>query len=246
MDPEKNRPEDRPLPPTNDGGRETIEESPPNAEKVTGQRIQFIPTARPDRGRPPISKEDASSFASPIKRRSGSVHSIPQVITEKDKHRRKKEKELETKQVDIDEHLLPHQDVADRYKTSINIKKADESLGLTSQQAEQLLRDHGPNVLTPPKMRHPFLKYLDCLSSLFNLLLILAGILEYILLGVNYKDNFQNVSASTHRRLPFNIARFRCAFADTHPRLTSGPFSSLSPISMHSLNSTNSRSPRKS
>jgi hypothetical protein len=30
-------------------------------------------------------------------------------------------------------------------------------------------------------------------------LLIVAGILEYILLGVNYKDNFQNVSIRFRR-----------------------------------------------
>lgn len=218
MDGEKDLPEDRPLPPTNALGQESTEETPQNAEKGAGQRIQFIPTARPDRGRPAITKEDASSFVTPIKRRSVSVHSIPQVISEKDKHRRKNEKEKEKQQVDIDEHLLPHQDVADRYKTSINMKKPDESLGLTSQQAEQVLHDHGPNILTPPKTRHPFLKYLDCLRSLFNLLLILAGVLEYILLGVNYKDNFQNVSAITVSYLGFDL-RLVCAFTDLHLRL---------------------------
>ena len=30
-------------------------------------------------------------------------------------------------------------------------------------------------------------KYYDCLMSMFNILLIIAGILEYILLGVNFK-----------------------------------------------------------
>ena len=89
-----------------------------------------------------------------------------------------------------------HHEVAERYKTSINLVKPEESLGLTGQQAEQLLHEHGPNILTPPKKRHPLLKYLDCLRSLFNLLLILAGILEYILLGIDFKDNFQNVSVS--------------------------------------------------
>jgi hypothetical protein len=49
-------------------------------------------------------------------------------------------------------------------------------------------------VLSPPKKRHPILKYLDSLTSLFNLLLILAGVLEYVLLGIDFKDNFQNVS----------------------------------------------------
>jgi sodium/potassium-transporting ATPase subunit alpha len=157
-------------------------------------RIQFTPTVKPDRTRPVSGEEDVSTFVVPIRRRHQSVASIPQVISEKDKDRRKREKEEEKKNVNIDEHLMAHQDVAERYKTRINIEKPGESLGLTSQQAEQLLHEHGPNVLTPPKKRHPFLKYLDCLSSLFNLLLILAGILEYILLAIDFKDNFQNVS----------------------------------------------------
>ena len=121
----------------------------------------------------------------------------PPVISEKQKDRRKREKEEERKHVDINEHLMAHQDVAERYKTRISMEKPGESIGLTTQQAEQLLLEHGPNVLTPPKKRHWILKFWDCLSSLFNLLLILAGFLEYILLGIDFKNNFQNVSVTS-------------------------------------------------
>lgn len=152
-------------------------------------RIQFIPSARPER---PVRPDEQGI---PIKGRTLSVASIPQVVSVKEKDRLRREQEFEKKNVDIDEHLLPHEQVAERYKTKINMTKPEESFGLTTEQAQALLQEHGPNVLTPPKKRHPFLKYLDCLSSLFNLLLILAGVLEYILLGINYKDNFQNVGA---------------------------------------------------
>ncbi|KUJ15206.1 P-type cation exchange, alpha subunit of ATPase [Mollisia scopiformis] len=124
--------------------------------------------------------------------RTQSIHSIPPVYTEKEKNRRKREQEEEKKSVSIDEHLLPHQDVAARYKTNINVASPGESQGLTSAQSEQLLLEHGPNILTPPKKTHPFIKYLQYLSSLFNLLLILAGVLEYILLGISFKANFEN------------------------------------------------------
>lgn len=172
-------------------------------------RIQFSETVRP--GRTKLAgkeKEDAGSIFVPPSRRSLSVSSgtrrlqrqpsvpIPPVISEKQKARRKREKEQEQKHVDITEHLLAHSIVADRYKTRINMEKPGESLGLTTQQAAQLLADHGPNVLTPPKKRHWILKFWDCLSSLFNLLLILAGCLEYILLGIDFKGNFQNVSVN--------------------------------------------------
>lgn len=151
-------------------------------------RIQFTQTVRPDRGRLGSGEKDA------IRRRSLSRTSIPPVLSEKEHDRRKKEKEEDKKNVDIDEHRMSHKDVAERYETRINMEKPGESLGLTSQQVEQLLQEHGRNVLTPPKKRHPILKFLDYLRSVFNLLLIFAGILEYILLGISFKNNFQNVS----------------------------------------------------
>ncbi len=173
MDPEK--------PPASDAGP-----SAPAGE----QRIQFAPQVRPSKGQP-----SAAADGIPITRRSQSVASIPQVMSEKEKDRRKREEEHEKKQVNVDEHLMPHAAVAERYKTRVNLDKPGESLGLTGEQAAALLVEHGPNILTPHRKRHPFLKYLDSLRSLFNLLLILAGILEYILLGIDYKDNFQNVSS---------------------------------------------------
>lgn len=182
--------------------KNVVDEMTQNSAHGGDHRIQFTPTVKPDRTRP-SGKEDVSIFVPPsrrsqsvgsIIRRPQSIASIPPIIPKKQKDRRKQEKEEEKKHVDINEHLMAHQDVAERYKTKINMEKPGESLGLTTQQAEQLLLEHGPNVLTPAKKRHWILKYWDCLSSLFNLLLILAGFLEYILLGIDFKDNFQNVS----------------------------------------------------
>lgn len=146
---------------------------PPN------QRIQFTSTERPVRSPGPR----VSISHKP---------SIPQVITGEEKARRERQQEKERK-VNVVEHLMSPQDVATQYRTIINLDKPSESFGLTSQQAAALLQEHGQNVLTPPKKRHPFLKYLDYLTSLFNLLLILAGILEYILLAIDFKANFPNV-----------------------------------------------------
>jgi sodium/potassium-transporting ATPase subunit alpha len=165
------------------------------------QRIQFIPAVKPERTR--LGIDDASTFVPPsrrsqsvgsVSRRPQSIVSIPAVPTKKQKDRRKREKDEEEKHVDVTEHLLPLQEVAKKYNTNINLDKPGDSLGLTGQQAQQLLAEHGPNVLTPPSKRHWLLKFWDCLSSLFNLLLIFAGCLEYILLGINFKDNFQNVN----------------------------------------------------
>jgi sodium/potassium-transporting ATPase subunit alpha len=160
---------------------------------------------KPDRARA-SGKDDASTFVPPSRRsqsigsitaRRQSIASIPQVLSEKQNARKQREEEQEKKHVNITEHLMSHEDVAEKYKTNVSMAKPGESLGLTTQQAADLLLEHGPNILTPPIKRHWILKFWDCLSSLFNLLLILAGALEYILLGIDFKDNFQNVSLAS-------------------------------------------------
>lgn len=155
----------------------------------TGQRIQFS-DEKPTRGQGQGTTTDGHSRS----------HSIPQVITGEEKDRRQRQNE---KNINVLEHLLAPQEVAARYKTLINLDKPADSLGLTTQQAASLAEVHGRNVLTPPKKRNPFLVYIDYLTSLFNLLLILAGILEYILLGIDFKDNFPNVSFFSSSALIF-------------------------------------------
>jgi sodium/potassium-transporting ATPase subunit alpha len=202
MDNEKDVSDEKPLPATvlgEEAAEALREKMTEEAAQDADQRIQFVPAATQDRGRPVNKEGEVSAYAPHHIRRSSraqSVVSIPQVVSQTDKKRRKREKEEEKKHVDIDEHLLGHQEVADRYRTKIDMDKPGDSVGLTSEQAAQLVEVHGLNILTPPSRRHPFLKYLDCLTSLFNLLLIFAGILEYILLGINFHDNFQNASAT--------------------------------------------------
>ena len=122
---------------------------------------------------------------------------IPEVICEKDKTIRMREKEAEMTHIDIDEHLMRLQDVVVRYNTKIEFERPQESRGLTKSQVDQLLLEHGPNVLTPQKKKNLLFKYMGYLSSLFNLLLILAGVLEYIILGIKFNPSSQNVSGFT-------------------------------------------------
>ncbi|KXN70492.1 hypothetical protein CONCODRAFT_70599 [Conidiobolus coronatus NRRL 28638] len=97
------------------------------------------------------------------------------------------------KNVDIDEHLMPFDEVCKRYGTSINAAKPDQSPGLTESKAKEVLAQNGPNILSPPKKVHPILIFLHCLAALFNLLLILAGILTYVLYGIDPVENSANV-----------------------------------------------------
>ncbi|KAH9948142.1 aminophospholipid-transporting P-type ATPase [Amylocystis lapponica] len=94
--------------------------------------------------------------------------------------------------VDIEEHHLSFHELGPHLETSIDTKDAAGSYGLTSAEAKERLVRDGPNVLTPPKKKSPLRMYIDLLLTMFNILLIIAGILEYILLGVDFKDNFAN------------------------------------------------------
>lgn len=166
---------------------------------ATDQKIQFAPAVRPvqdDVSTLVPTQRRLLSVAS-IPRRPQSTTSLPPALSQKEKKRREREKDEEEKHVNVDEHLMSHADVASRYHTHINMEEPGQSLGLASSQATQLLHEHGLNVLTPPRKKHPLMKFLEYLTSLFNLLLIFAGILEYILLGIDFKDNFENVRLSS-------------------------------------------------
>ncbi|KZT24017.1 aminophospholipid-transporting P-type ATPase [Neolentinus lepideus HHB14362 ss-1] len=99
---------------------------------------------------------------------------------------------VKAQSVDITEHRYSFNELGDELDTVIDVKEPEHSPGLTPEEAKVRLARDGPNVLTPPKKKSAFRKYMDCLLTMFNILLIIAGVLEYILLGIDYKDNFQN------------------------------------------------------
>ncbi|KAJ3786917.1 aminophospholipid-transporting P-type ATPase [Lentinula aff. detonsa] len=102
------------------------------------------------------------------------------------------EKDSDVGHVDITEHAISLADLNDKLLTSVDVKDPGNSNGLTSDEAKKRLAQNGPNILTPPRKKSALRKYIDRLLTMFNILLILAGVLEYILLGVNFKENFQN------------------------------------------------------
>lgn len=94
--------------------------------------------------------------------------------------------------VDIQEHHLSYNELGSALDTSMDTKDPGNSYGLSADEAKARLARDGPNVLTPPKKKSPLRMYIDLLLTMFNILLIFAGILEYILLGIDFKDNFAN------------------------------------------------------
>ncbi|KAJ7651867.1 aminophospholipid-transporting P-type ATPase [Mycena rosella] len=107
-------------------------------------------------------------------------------------HLDEKKAGVEEANVDIQEHRVPLASLGETMDTSINTKDPGDSHGLTAVEAAARLQRDGPNILTPPKKRSPFRQYIDRLMTMFNILLIIAGILEYILLGIDFKANFAN------------------------------------------------------
>ncbi|KAL2917749.1 hypothetical protein HK105_202622 [Polyrhizophydium stewartii] len=94
--------------------------------------------------------------------------------------------------VDVDEHLLPLADIEKRYAVSVNAAKPVSSQGLMATEAAKRLQENGPNQLSPPKKRHPFLRFLDHLMGLFNVMLLVSGVAAYILLAIDPVGNSQN------------------------------------------------------
>ncbi|KAI0263789.1 aminophospholipid-transporting P-type ATPase [Gloeopeniophorella convolvens] len=94
--------------------------------------------------------------------------------------------------VDITEHAVPVDELEDLFGTSFNWNDPAQSRGLSTAEAEARLKLDGPNSLTPPKKKSALRKYFDCLVTMFNIILIIAGILEYVLLGIDFHNNIQN------------------------------------------------------
>jgi sodium/potassium-transporting ATPase subunit alpha len=98
--------------------------------------------------------------------------------------KRKKAEEFDN--VDLVEHKLQFAALAERMKTHFDSKSPGSSRGLSENEAKARLEKDGQNILTPPRKKSALRKYFDCLNTMFNILLIVAGILEYVLLGIDY------------------------------------------------------------
>jgi sodium/potassium-transporting ATPase subunit alpha len=85
------------------------------------------------------------------------------------------------------------EEVSERYELKVDAVKPQLSTGLSSELAAKRLSEYGHNIMTPPKEIPLVVRYLICLSNLFNMLLIVSGILCYILYGMDPVENFANV-----------------------------------------------------
>ncbi|CAG8505097.1 15190_t:CDS:2 [Racocetra fulgida] len=118
---------------------QTVENS---SEFETLSKIQFMDPEKPSRA---------------AKQETGPVASVTEFVTHEVSANEKTKSDAHQKHVDIDEHLLSPEEVAERYHMDINTVKPSESYGLSENHAHDLLNKNGPNILTPPKKKHPII-----------------------------------------------------------------------------------------
>ena len=86
--------------------------------------------------------------------------------------------------------------MATKLQVDVNFENIQQSRGLTDAQIKERLERDGRNELSPPKKTHPVIKFLKKLFGLFNLMLIVSGILGFILYIID-SSNLENVLVST-------------------------------------------------
>lgn len=93
----------------------------------------------------------------------------------------------------ITEHRLPMDELCSRYDVHIDVQKPSASLGLTTATVTERIAMYGANVMTPPKQVSLVVKFLKCMGNLFNLLLVIAGLVSFIVYAIEPEGNQLNV-----------------------------------------------------
>ena len=86
------------------------------------------------------------------------------------------------------EHKMTVMEVAEMYKTDIDWNNPSRSMGLKSTQAEFLLKENGPNEMTPPPRTPLWLLFLLQFTNLFMILLLVAAAMS-IAIYLAYPDD---------------------------------------------------------
>ncbi|KAI8913698.1 hypothetical protein EDD86DRAFT_223758 [Gorgonomyces haynaldii] len=91
------------------------------------------------------------------------------------------------------EHTMPIAEVAQLYGTHIDTKRPLDSKGLSTDDAAALLKRFGPNVVVPPKKTSRWVKLLEAMTNLFNILLFAGGVMYIILYLINPDKNYETI-----------------------------------------------------
>ena len=114
-----------------------------------------------------------------------SILNAPRTLT---KSELKEEMSKQAEEMKYTEHMFSFDKIINFYKTDINPEKISASTGLTQEKASFLLKELGPNVLTPPPRVPLWLLFLLQFANFFMLLLIAASILCFIAYAISPSD----------------------------------------------------------
>jgi hypothetical protein len=110
-----------------------------------------------------------------------------------------------------------------KYQTGIDLEKPQKSKGLAPQIAERLLKEYGPNTMSPPKTESAIVQWLRCILNMFNVLLIVSGVLCYLLLIIDPSQNvrvtfFKYLEAKTFLELYWCYS-YQCCYPQRYNRV---------------------------
>jgi magnesium-transporting ATPase (P-type) len=91
------------------------------------------------------------------------------------------------------EHLMQLDDIVLKYETQVNSEVPTHSQGLSDKQVTSRTNEYGENKLKPLKRTAWYLKLIECITGVFNVLLIVAGLATLSLYWFNPIEYFNNV-----------------------------------------------------
>ncbi|KAJ3204795.1 hypothetical protein HDU82_005603 [Entophlyctis luteolus] len=93
----------------------------------------------------------------------------------------------------ITEHRLPFDSLLTQFGSQAVPARPLDSAGLSHTDARDLQLKYGPNLLPEPSKESAYYRFLMCLTSLFNLLLLLGGAAYLMLWFIDPLENFSNI-----------------------------------------------------
>jgi magnesium-transporting ATPase (P-type) len=84
--------------------------------------------------------------------------------------------------------------VATKHGTQIDLSDPSKSFGLSVDTVNQRQKEEGKNAISPPKKKPLWLLYLSHFTQLFNVMLVVSGVLSLILFFI---DRSSNINVNT-------------------------------------------------
>jgi magnesium-transporting ATPase (P-type) len=78
--------------------------------------------------------------------------------------------------------------VAEKFQTRLDVQRPQKSLGLTKEQASELLKTNGHNAITPSPKKPMWLQFLMHFLNPFNVMLIVSGFLSLVLYAIDHSQ----------------------------------------------------------